>query len=63
MSQVGRTRTLGDKLQFLAALSHEEIRQIEILVDYRIKILGQEEYDRIRAASKPVPALTFHRRQ
>ena len=47
-----RQRTLGDKLFFLGQLSREDLIKIEELVDYRTKILVQEEYDRMKAASK-----------
>lgn len=53
MAQAARVRTLGDKLFFLRQLCEEDVRDIEVLTDYRIKVRCEEEYDRIRAASKP----------
>ena len=52
MVQPARVRTLGDKPFFLGQLSREDLKQIEILVDYRIKTLCDEEYERIKAAWK-----------
>jgi hypothetical protein len=56
-----RRATLGDDLYFLRHLCEQDVRDIHVIVKYKIRQRCEEEYARIRAASKVPPPLPFKR--